>query len=412
MLKKLISKYEKTSPEIVFEWNDSETSARGWVVINSLRGGAAGGGTRMRKGLNLHEVVSLAKTMEVKFTVSGPFIGGAKSGIDFDPSDPRRDDVLKRWFKVVRPLLKTYYGTGGDLNVDEGKDVVPITESYGIWHPQEGIVVGHFKPLESEKIKKIGQLRLGVPMVIANTSYSPDVSLKYSISDMITGFGVAQSVLHYYNLWFDGDYKGRSVIIQGWGNVGASAGFFLSKAGFKINGISDREGILISETGFSHNEIIELFTSRENNCIISSDKIVTQNRDAFWNIGAEIFLPCAGSRLVSSSNVNTLINNGCQLISSGANVPFNNEDILYGDVMKSADERISVIPDFIANCGMARTFAFCMEEQNEISSSSVFNDVSNTISKALKEVFEVNSEKTLISERALTIALNKLLNVS
>ena len=136
MLKKLISKYEKTSPEIVFEWNDSETSARGWVVINSLRGGAAGGGTRMRKGLNLHEVVSLAKTMEVKFTVSGPFIGGAKSGIDFDPSDPRRDDVLKRWFKVVRPLLKTYYGTGGDLNVDEGKDVVPITESYGIWHPQ------------------------------------------------------------------------------------------------------------------------------------------------------------------------------------------------------------------------------------------------------------------------------------
>jgi glutamate dehydrogenase/leucine dehydrogenase len=46
-------------------------------VINSLRGGAAGGGTRMRKGLDINEVLSLAKTMEVKFTVSGPAIGGA-----------------------------------------------------------------------------------------------------------------------------------------------------------------------------------------------------------------------------------------------------------------------------------------------------------------------------------------------
>ena len=44
----------------------------------------------MRKGLDQREVESLAKTMEVKFTVSGPHIGGAKSGIDFDPNDPRK----------------------------------------------------------------------------------------------------------------------------------------------------------------------------------------------------------------------------------------------------------------------------------------------------------------------------------
>lgn len=44
----------------------------------------------MRRGLDRREVESLAKTMEVKFTVSGPAIGGAKSGIDFDPTDPAR----------------------------------------------------------------------------------------------------------------------------------------------------------------------------------------------------------------------------------------------------------------------------------------------------------------------------------
>jgi hypothetical protein len=27
--------------------------------------------------------------------------------------------VLQRWYKAVSPLLKSYYGTGGDLNVDE-----------------------------------------------------------------------------------------------------------------------------------------------------------------------------------------------------------------------------------------------------------------------------------------------------
>src|SRR5574343_2017617 len=114
----LYKKFEEKRPEIVFEWKDSETEAEGWIVINSLRNGAAGGGTRMRKGLNRHEVESLAKTMEVKFTVAGPPIGGAKSGINFDPTDPRKKEVLQRWFKAVLPILKQYYGTGGDVFVD------------------------------------------------------------------------------------------------------------------------------------------------------------------------------------------------------------------------------------------------------------------------------------------------------
>ena len=86
-MKELLERFENKQPEIVFEWSDSETDAKGWVVINSLRGGAAGGGTRMRKGLDKREVESLAKTMEIKFTVAGPPIGGAKSGINFDPKD-------------------------------------------------------------------------------------------------------------------------------------------------------------------------------------------------------------------------------------------------------------------------------------------------------------------------------------
>ena len=161
-MKKLLDAYENKKPEVVFEWSDSQTEAEGWVVINSLRGGAAGGGTRMRKGLNKHEVVSLAKTMEVKFTVAGPAIGGAKSGINFDPKDPRKEGVLKRWYAAIAPLLKNYYGTGGDLNVDEIHEVIPITVNLGVEHPQEGVFNGHFKPSAEQKKTIIKQLQDGV----------------------------------------------------------------------------------------------------------------------------------------------------------------------------------------------------------------------------------------------------------
>ena len=170
--------------------------AEGWTVINSLRGGAAGGGTRMRKGLDMNEVLSLAKTMEVKFSVSGPAIGGAKSGINFDPNDPRKKGVLERWYKAVSPLLKNYYGTGGDLNVDEIHEVIPMTEDCGVWHPQEGVFNGHFKPTEADKINRIGQLRQGVIKVIENPNFSPDVNRKYTVADMITGYGVAEAARH------------------------------------------------------------------------------------------------------------------------------------------------------------------------------------------------------------------------
>ncbi|MFD0331664.1 Glu/Leu/Phe/Val dehydrogenase dimerization domain-containing protein [Streptacidiphilus monticola] len=172
-MKAQLAEFEAKAPQIVFEWHDTETPAKGWVVINSLRGGAAGGGTRMRAGLDRHEVESLAKTMEIKFTVSGPAIGGAKSGIDFDPRDPRKEGVLTRWYQAITLLLRSYYGTGGDLNVDEMAEVVPLTEALGLWHPQEGVVQGHYGPGDRELVRRVGQLRQGVAKVVEDPRFSP-----------------------------------------------------------------------------------------------------------------------------------------------------------------------------------------------------------------------------------------------
>ena len=123
-MKDLLSKFENKQPEIVFNWKDSETEAEGWTVINSLRGGAAGGGTRMRKGLDMNEVLSLAKTMEVKFSVSGPAIGGAKSGI-ISILTIKKKRCITTMVKAVSPLLKKLLRYRWCLNVDEIHEVIP-----------------------------------------------------------------------------------------------------------------------------------------------------------------------------------------------------------------------------------------------------------------------------------------------
>jgi glutamate dehydrogenase/leucine dehydrogenase len=406
-MKELLHKFENKRPEIVFEWKDSETEAEGWVVINSLRGGAAGGGTRMRKGLDKREVESLAKTMEVKFTVSGPPIGGAKSGINFDPADPRKQGVLQRWYAAVMPLLKYYYGTGGDLNVDEIHEVIPVTEDVGIWHPQEGVFTGHYKPTEAQKVNRIGQLRQGVVKVIEDEQYSPSLKKKYTVADMCTGYGVAQAVKHYYELW-GGALQGKRAVVQGWGNVGAAAGFYLAQLGVKIVGIISHDGGVINQAGFTLEEIQQLVVNRQGNKLISPDillfDIVNQK---IWDLDFEIFIPAAASRLITKEQVDRM-SSSLEVISCGANVPFADPEIFFGATGLYADQKFSVIPDFIANCGMARVFAFFMESEVKMEDAAIFSDIAQTIRTALEKTHSVNRQKTGIAQASFETALRQL----
>ena len=410
-MKELLKKYEDKQPEIVFNWKDPETEAEGWTVINSLRGGAAGGGTRMRKGLDLNEVLSLAKTMEVKFTVSGPSIGGAKSGINFDPNDPRKRGVLERWYKAVTPLLKHYYGTGGDLNVDADKDVIPITEDCGVWHPQEGIFNGHFKPTVADKINRIGQLRLGVIKIIENKKFSPDLSKKYTVADMLTGYGVAEAVKHYYAI-YGGTIEGKKAVVQGFGNVGSAAAFYLTQLGAKVVGIIDRDGGLINEEGFSMDQMTHLFLTKDGNKLVAENMIPFDTiNQSIWSLSAEIFVPAAASRLVSRDQITQMISSGLEVISPGANVPFADKEIFFGPIMEYTDSQVSLLPDFISNCGIARVFAYLMEARVKLpmQDEAIFKDTSETIRKALMSTFEKNSSKKEICKTAFEIALKQLI---
>ena len=408
-MKEQLRAFEERPAEIVFHWHDSMTEAKGWVVINSLRGGAAGGGTRMRKGLTEGEVLSLAKTMEIKFTVAGPAIGGAKSGIDFDPADPRKEGVLRRWYKAVYPLLKNYYGTGGDLNVDQKTEVIPITSELGILHPQEGVLNGHYQPGDFAKARKIKQLQDGVSLAVSHPSLLPQGAASMKVGDLITGYGTAVSVKHLYNLWGQ-DLRNKRVIIQGWGNVASGAAYYLSQMGAKIVGIIDIVGGVMNPDGFSFEQITELFNSKKGNALNVEGMMSFENiNHDIWSMGAEVFIPAAASRLVTRMQLAQLLDNGLEVISSGANVPFADTEIFYGPIAELADEKCAVIPDFISNCGMARVFGYLMQEDAELNDEAIFSDVSNIILEALQEIENVKSEHTNITSKAYANALKLLI---
>ena len=268
---------------------------------------------------------------------------------------------------------------------------------------------GHFQPTEAQKVKRIGQLRQGVVKVLDNTSYSPSLERQYKVADMITGYGVAQSVVHYYNLW-GGNISGKRVIVQGWGNVGAAAAFYMASAGAKIVGIIDRAGGLINAEGMDFPMIQKLFLERKGNVLTAENMLSFEEINSkIWDVSADVFLPCAASRLVTQDQLDRMKTAGLQVISCGANVPFADQEIFFGPIAESADQRLSLIPDFIANCGMARVFAYLMSDEiNEMSDEKIFQDTSDIIHRALADIHAVHPQTTGITAQAFDIALKKL----
>jgi hypothetical protein len=81
-----------------------------------------------------------------------------------------------------------------------------------------------------------------------------------------------------------------------------------------------------------------------------------------------------------------------EVISPGANVPFADKEIFFGPIMEYTDNHLSLLPDFISNCGIARVFAYLMEARITLPmvDKAIFDDTSTIIKKALQKTFERN----------------------
>ena len=133
--------------------------------------------------------------------------------------------------------------------------------------------------------------------------------------------------------------------------------------------------------------------------------------ERIWKIPAEIFIPAAASRLVTREQVDHMIEAGLEVISPGANVPFADTEIFFGPIMEYTDKQVSLLPDFISNCGIARLFAYLMESKIELPmrDREIFQDTSVTIRRALERVHHLHPYKTNICRTAFEIALQELI---
>jgi glutamate dehydrogenase/leucine dehydrogenase len=373
-------------PELVVAWQDAETDARGWLVINSLRGGAAGGGTRMRIGANPREVGYLAKTMELKFALAGPSIGGAKSALDFDPRDPRKDEVLERWFRAIGPYLRECYGTGGDLNVDEVFEVIPIIQSLGIAHPQAGVVRGHFRPDADAFARIIRRLDQGVKAPV-DTARGV-AGREMTVADVITGYGVARSVMDYYDRT-GVRLDGARVILEGFGNVGAAAGLYLARAGAILVAISDAEKALVAPEGMDAHEVQRLMVEGPDRLLPPDPRChVGAGRMGFFHVPADIFVCAASSGTLDEERLHLLSDAGVKVMACGANQPFRERQLGSTRMHRLADSRFAVLMDCLANLGMARTFSYLMEDGAGTDDDAIFGAVDATIATAVDETLD------------------------
>ncbi len=398
--------YLGTPPEQVFEWHDAETGAEGWLVINSLRGGAAGGGTRMRAGVTREEVTYLAKAMQLKFAYSGPHIGGGKSGIRFDPSDPRKCDVLRRWYAAIRPILATRYGTGGDVNVDEQREVVPICAEIGILHPQEGVVRGHLG-LEGDDIDKaFDSLRSGICQLLPGSLGVSGVEL--NVSDLITGYGVARAAGRLYEQR-GVSMQGARVIVEGFGNVGAAACLFLTRMGARIVGIIDKDSGLVSPDGLDVEDVEDLMRRRDVRTIPDHPlRVLGDEKEQAYRVGAELFIPAAISGSVDARRIGQLARHGVERIVSGANQPFH--EVHLGETLtaQAADEEFDVLPAIVASMGMARCFYHLMTHTDGQTPEQIFAAVGSAVDESVDAVMDrAESSRGGLIASAVDIALER-----
>jgi glutamate dehydrogenase/leucine dehydrogenase len=152
-----------------------------------------------------------------------------------------------------------------------------------------------------------------------------------------------------------------------------------------------------------------LFLNRDGNKLVAKDLIPFDELNAkIWDLKSEIFIPAAGSRLITKNQAERMVAAGLEVISCGANVPFADSEIFFGPISAWTDDRVALIPDFIANCGMARVFAYLMSDKAEVTDQAIFDDVSHTIRTALEKTFAENQSKTKLAESSFKIALEQL----
>lgn len=320
-------RHPSREPYLRLHWEDDLTDARGFLVIDTLVGGLATGGTRMRAGCTMGEVEDLARGMTRKTAAFELPVGGAKGGIDFDPKDARAVEVLTRFFEAMRPFLDRHWVTAEDLGVPQHL----VDEVFG----RLGMRQSYHAAIE----------RSGNPAATADrilrglTAEVPGGLL----GDVIGGYGVAQACLAaaFVRGW---DVGRTTVAIQGVGTMGGGAAWYLHEAGMTVVAVADAAGTLYDPAGL---DIPALLATRDRFGEIDRDAVPTRvhrlDRAEIIGMDVDVLVPAAVSYAITADN--------CASIKAPIVVEAANAATTIDAELDLTARGIAVLPDFVANAG-------------------------------------------------------------
>ncbi len=311
-------------------WTDPVTGARGFLVVHTLVGGLATGGTRMRPGCTISEVGDLARGMAIKTSVFGLPVGGAKGGIDFDPRDPRAVGVLERFCAAMLPWLDGHWVTAEDLGVAQSR-IDEVFANLGLGQSYHAAITRSANPHRT-----LERVRAGLDALT-------DDGLQ--LGEVIGGYGVAEACLGVADSlgWEQGT---TTVSIQGVGTMGGAAAWYLHEEGVKVVALADAAGTLVDPNGLDVPLLLDL---RDEYGEIDRSRVpedVEQlPREAILSTRADIFVPAAISYAIREENASEI---NAQVVVEAANAATTPP----AEAMLTAGG-IPVIPDFVANAGAA-----------------------------------------------------------
>lgn len=314
------------------EWTDPLTGCKGYFVIDCLIDGICGGGIRMRKGLDVNEVERLAQIMTYKLIGLGIPCGGAKGGIDFDPSHEESRGVLKRFLEAHKPFLKECWGTSEDLGTRE-EDIMQLLAEMGL----NTSVHSFLAKQENPNDVKQGLLKA--------LSSKVDGML---ITDVVTGYGLAQATVAALKA-MDMEPSGCTAAVQGFGSVGGSGAYYLQRNQLKVVAVADAQGTIYCPEGLDVKLLIKKRNHRgEINREGLPGKYQYLDRDEWLKLPVDVLVPAAIADAINEDNVREI---KARLVVEGANIPTTS-----GAEENLLQRGVPVVPDFVANAGGAGLF--------------------------------------------------------
>ena len=340
----------------------------GYRVQHNMTLGPGKGGIRFHPDVNLSEVAGLAMLMTFKCSLVGLPLGGAKGGIRVDPNHLSRQEsqaLMRRYTTEINMII----GPDKDIPApDVGTDAQHMAWMMDTFSQEKGFAI---------------------PGVVTGKPIEIGGSLGRAES---TGRGVIYCVQYAAQYMAS---KGRkdapkldsstTVVINGFGKVGAVAAQEAYQLGMKVVAVSDYQGGLHSKSGLNIPAVQKYYD--EHRTLKGYPEATAITNDELFAIECDVLIPAAIDGVITEKNVHRV---KAKIISEGANGP------ITADALKVLEDKgVFVAPDVLANAGgvIVSYFEWVQGLQNFFWSENEVNEkLAEVMSNAFKKVIAVKEK--------------------